>query len=121
VLVLHVGYAFVTLGFVLSGLAAFGILLPSAGLHAWMSGAAATMTLAIMTRATLGHTGRALAAGPMTQAIYGFIVAAGLARIAAALLPSFDIALLHVAAAAWVVAFGMFLASFGPMLVQRNA
>ncbi len=118
VLVLHVGYAFVPLGFVLNGLAAFDLLLPSAGLHAWMSGAAATMTLAIMTRATLGHTGRPLVAGPMTQAIYALVLAAGLARIAAALLPAFDLPLLYVAAAAWVLAFGLFLLSFGPMLLK---
>jgi uncharacterized protein involved in response to NO len=118
VLILHVGYAFVPLGFVLSGLAAFDFVPPSAGLHAWMSGAAGTMTLAIMTRATLGHTGRALVAGPMTQAIYGFVIAASLARIAAALLPDFDPALLYVAAAAWVTAYGLFVWSFGPMLLK---
>lgn len=118
VLILHLGYAFVPLGFVLSGIAAFDLVLPSAGLHAWMSGAAGTMTLAIMTRATLGHTGRALVAGPMTQAIYGSVIAAALARIAAVLLPDFDLALLYVAAAAWVMAYGLFVWSFGPMLLK---
>src|SRR5262249_47864810 len=62
VLILHVAYAFVPLGFILTSLAAFGIVLPSAGLHAWMVGAVGTMTLAVMTRASLGHPGHALAA-----------------------------------------------------------
>jgi len=53
-LILHVGYAFVPLGFLLNALAAFGYVLPSAGVHAWMVGGAGIMTLAVMTRATLG-------------------------------------------------------------------
>src|SRR5204862_1670181 len=68
--ILHVGYVFVPLGFLLHALASFGALPPSAGIHAWMTGAAGIMTLAVMTRASLGHTGQALTASPATQAIY---------------------------------------------------
>lgn len=54
VLVLHVAYAFVPLGFALAALAAFGLAPQSEGIHAWMAGAAGTMTLAVMrTRAKL--------------------------------------------------------------------
>jgi len=54
VLVLHVAYAFVPLGFALAALAAFGLAPQSEGIHAWMVGAAGTMTLAVMrTRAKL--------------------------------------------------------------------
>lgn len=67
-LILHVGYAFVPLGFLLNALAGFGVLPPSAGIHAWMTGAAGIMTLAVMTRASLGHTGQALTASLATQA-----------------------------------------------------
>lgn len=118
VLVLHIGYCFVPLGFLLTGLGALGLLSPSAGLHAWMSGAAATMTLAIMTRATLGHTGRPLVARPMTEAIYGLVVAAGICRVAAAIHPDLGIVLLHLATIFWVLAFGLFVGSFGPMLLK---
>ena len=45
VLILHVGYFFVPLGFLLAAAAAFGLLPGSAGIHAWMAGAAGTMTL----------------------------------------------------------------------------
>ena len=76
------------------------------------------MTLAIMTRATLGHTGRPLAAGPMTEAIYVFILVAGICRIAAAIHPDFDVILLHLAALFWLLAFGLFVGSFGPMLLK---
>jgi NnrS protein len=65
VLVLHVGDAFVPLGFVLVGLS---ILDPAAvpataGIHAWTAGAIGLMTLAVMSRASLGHTGQPLVAG----------------------------------------------------------
>jgi len=70
VLILHVGYAFVPLGFLFGAASAFGLLSPSAGLHAWTAGSAGVMTLAVMTRASLGHTGKRLIASLSTQAIY---------------------------------------------------
>ena len=52
-LILHVGYVFVPLGFLLARLGRSSASLPpSAGIHAWMAGAAGTMTLAVMTRAS---------------------------------------------------------------------
>ena len=60
VLVLHVAYAFVPAGFVLTGCAALGLIPATAGIHAWTGGGVGTMTLAVMTRASLGHTGREL-------------------------------------------------------------
>ena len=119
VLVLHVAYGFVPLGFVLLGAS---ILLPgevprSAGLHAWTAGAIGLMTLAVMTRATLGHTGRPLAASHATQLIYLCALIAVTARIAAAFGGAFE--LLHVAAFAWVAAFGGFVVVYGPLLLRR--
>lgn len=118
VLVLHVAYAFVPIGFLLTAAA---ILWPthwpvSAGLHAWMTGAVGLMTLAVMTRATLGHTGQDLAASLPTQLIYLCALVAALARIAAAFEPSS--ALFHIAAIAWLLAFGGFAVLFGPWLVK---
>jgi len=79
VLILHVGYGFVPLGFLLAGLGALDMIVASAAIHAWMVGAAGTLTLAVMTRASLGHTGNALAASPATQTIYLAVVIAALA------------------------------------------
>ena len=120
VLILHVGYFFVPLGFLLAAATAFGLLPGSAGIHAWMAGAAGTMTLAVMTRATLGHTGQALVASWPTQAIYAAVVVAALARICAAIEPSRGDALLHLAAGAWAVAFLGFGVVFGPALLHRS-
>jgi uncharacterized protein involved in response to NO len=120
VLILHVAYAFVPVGFVLTSLAAFGIILPSAGLHAWMTGAVGTMTLAIMTRASLGHTGHELVAGPGTQLIYAAVVVAALARVLASLLPVWALVLIHIAALAWIVSFGGFAMLYGPILFRSR-
>jgi len=75
------------------------------------------MTLAVMTRASLGHTGNALIASPMMQTIYAAVVLAGLARICASLEPAWSEVLLDIAAFAWCIAFFGFALSFGPMLV----
>jgi uncharacterized protein involved in response to NO len=116
VLVLHVAYAFVPLGLLLLGCAVFGHVPEAAGIHAFGGGAIGTMTLAVMTRASLGHTGRALVASAATQTIYAAVVAAALLRIAAALLPEIAITLLSLSAAAWAVAFVGFGLVYGPLL-----
>ena len=120
VLILHIGYLFVPLGFLLAAAAAYGLLPGSAGIHAWMAGAAGTMTLAVMTRASLGHTGQPLVASWPTQAIYAAVVVAALARICAAIEPSRSDALLHLAAGAWAVAFLGFGVVFGPALLRKS-
>lgn len=119
VLVLHVGYAFVPLGFLLAGLSAFGITAPSAGIHAWTAGAFGIMTLAVMSRASLGHTSRALVASPTLQAVYAVAFAAALARICAALHPEWSEALLPVAALAWSAAFLGFAFLYAPILCLK--
>ena len=116
VLILHVGFAFVPLGFLLNALAAIGGIAPSAGVHAWTVGAIGIMTLAVMSRATLGHTGQPLSASPGLQAVYAVVAIAALARIAAAVLPDWSMALLHLAAFAWAVAFLGFAGLYAPLL-----
>ncbi len=119
VAILHVAYAFVPIGFLLSGLAAFVPTIPlSAGLHAWAVGAIGGMTLAVMTRASLGHTGRALYAGWGTQILYAALLLAVMTRIGAALVPQWSLVLLLVAASAWLVAFLGFAAIYGPALIR---
>lgn len=116
VLILHIAYAFVPVGFLLSGLGALGMILPSAGIHAWTAGAIGTMTLAVMSRASLGHTGRRLAASIPTQLVYAAIVVAALARICAAVLPDEMMTFLPIAGFAWVIAFIGFAAVYAKVL-----
>jgi len=118
VLILHVGYLFVPMGFLLAGLGALDMIVASAAVHAWMVGAAGTLTLAVMTRASLGHTGNALIAWPATQAVYAAVVIAALARICSSLEPGWSEWLLPISAFAWVAAFLGFAVVFGPLLLR---
>jgi uncharacterized protein involved in response to NO len=119
VLILHIGYAFVPLGFLMLGLAVFTTEVPAtAGVHAWTAGAIGLMTVAVMTRATLGHTGQPLQAGRATQSIYALLLAAVLVRIVAAFLGSVD--LLEFAGLCWAAAFILFVLLYGPLLAMRD-
>ncbi len=118
VLALHVGYGFIPFGFFLIGLASVrpDLISPSAGVHAWTAGAFGMMTMAVMTRATLGHTGRPLVASRATEALYALVVIAAFARIGSSF--AYSELLLLVAAFAWVGAFGGFVLVYGPMLLR---
>ena len=118
VLILHVGYLLVPVGFALAALAALDTVAETAAVHAWMVGGAGIMTLAVMSRASLGHTGNALVASPAIQAVYLAVIVAALARIAASLMPQSSDWMLHVAAFAWAVAFLGFVVAYGPLLLK---
>lgn len=119
---LHLAYAWLPLGLVLLAVAAVvPTVPPSAGIHALTAGALAGMILAVTTRATLGHSGRALSAGPATTLIYAAVAGAAAARVAAALWPQPGAALLMVSGTAWLLAFGLFCATYGPMLARARA
>jgi len=122
VFILHLGYAFVPLGALTLGVSILwpAIMPPSGALHAWTTGAFGTLTLAVMTRATLGHTGRPIASTPATTGIYTAVLIAALARVAAPMLPGAYDAVLIVAALAWIAAFGGFVAQYGPMLLRAG-
>jgi uncharacterized protein involved in response to NO len=120
VLILHVGYVFVPLGFALLACAAEGGVPASAGLHAWAAGAVGVMTLAVMTRASLGHSGRALVATRATQAVYALAVVSALTRLCAALEPQWSAILLQVAASTWAAAFLGFALSYWQVLTRRG-
>ncbi len=119
VLVLHAGYAFLPLGALALSAA---ILLPgalgmAAAQHFWMGGSVGLMTLAVMTRATLGHTGKALHAGRGTVVIYVALVIAVLVRVAAGVWPA-QAGLLHsIAGTAWIAAFGGYAVLYGRLLL----
>jgi uncharacterized protein involved in response to NO len=121
VLILHVGYAFVPLGFALVGAASLDpALMPaSVGIHAWTAGAFGTMTLAVMTRASLGHTGHLLTAGRGTQAIYLCVLIAAVLRMLGGFAGS--VSLMADAGVAWIAAFGGFLVFYGPLLARQRA
>jgi uncharacterized protein involved in response to NO len=122
VAVLHAAYVFIPLGFILTALAAaYPASVPApAGIHAWTVGAVGLMTLAVMTRASLGHTGQPLAATPWIVAIYVCTGIAALARIAAAFGIQPQI-MLNLAALCWILAFWGFAAVFAPLLLRSRS
>lgn len=117
--ILHVGYAWLIIGAALLGFSILVSRIPqSAAIHALTVGAAGTMILAVMTRATRGHTGRPLAADAQTSLVYVLIELAAIARISATFNTNWPTALLWVAALFWVMAFSIFTLVYGPMLLS---
>ena len=122
VLILHLAYAFVPIGFLLLaiGIVAPDIVAPSGALHGWTAGAVGVMTLAVMTRASLGHTGQPLTATRPIQLIYVAALVAAVARIVVA----FHVLrepMLYLSATAWVIAFTGFVIVYAPLLARRQA
>jgi len=118
-LVLHVGYAWLVLGVGALGVSILSPGLPmSAAIHALTAGAIGTMILAVMTRATRGHTGRDLAADRATTLVFALVVLAAVVRIGAALAVQARTDLLLASAALWVGAFALFALCYGPLLLR---
>jgi uncharacterized protein involved in response to NO len=117
--ILHVGYGWLAAGLMLLGASRLDAAVPrTAGVHALTAGAVGVMTLAVMSRATRGHTGRQLAAGAATTAIYAAINLAAVLRVAAPVSGALQPALLIASASVWSLAFGGFALSYGPMLTR---
>ena len=120
-LVLHAGYAWLCAGLVLLGantLSAFAP--PGLPIHALTAGAVGTMTLAVMTRASLGHAGLPLVAGRGTVAIYALVTLAAALRVAAGVSGNALPLVMSLAGLAWIAAFGLFAFLYGPLLVGRK-
>lgn len=120
VLVLHLGYGFVPVGFVAVAAAQLGWIEPVAALHLFTVGAIGVMTLAIMSRATRGHTGLPLEASRLTVASYGALLAAALLRPLTSLWPDLAMELLSATGLCWIMAFSLYAIEYGPVLVRRR-
>lgn len=118
-LILHLGYGWLVLGLLLLGLNGFfGLLPPTAALHALTVGAVGTMTLAVMSRASLGHTGRRLSTGSGTKTIYVLITLAAGLRVLSPLAGDRTELVLSLAGTAWSGAFGLFVVLYGGPLAR---
>lgn len=118
--ILHLGYAWLVAGLILSAVAALTATIPaSLAYHAFGAGAAATMILAVMSRASLGHTGRKLIAPPLAVWSYWAITLAAVLRVFGPMLataPAVSGIVLGVAAMAWIAAFSLFAIAYAPIL-----
>lgn len=117
--ILHLGFCWLVLGLALRGIDILvDLFVGAAGLHALTIGAIGTMTMAVMARAALGHTGRPMKAPPLLLAAFASVSLSALLRLAGALPALADLSepLLFAAAGVWSVGFGLFAAVLLPIV-----
>ncbi len=120
--ILHVAYLWLPIGLALKAISlSTGAAWATDWLHALTVGAAATMIVAVITRASLGHTGRALVVSNQVVFAYGLLGAAALVRAFATALGSYREWAIWAAAGLWVVAFLLLLLSYAPILLRPRA
>jgi len=121
VLVLHVGYGWLVLALLVLGCAIHGFGLPTTdAMHALTAGAVGVMTLGVMTRASLGHTGRPRHAGTATRFMYVMVMLGALVRVFG---PTAGLAtnlVLGLAAFCWSGAYLLFAMFYGPYLLRPS-
>ncbi|MCW9013865.1 MAG: NnrS family protein [Gammaproteobacteria bacterium] len=120
---LHLAYLFIPLGFVMLALYSAGLMQSiSAALHCFTVGAIGGMILAMISRVTLGHTGRPLKPHGLVTLAYIFMLLAAMLRvIVSAWLPEYANWGIGVAGALWLAAYGIYVYFYAPMLVSARA
>jgi uncharacterized protein involved in response to NO len=120
--VLYLGYAWMVIGFGLTALAALDRAPPFLALHALTSGAIGVLTLGMMARVSLGHTGRALEPAAISVVAFALVNLSAALRVLAPLaFPVRTAGLVALSALLWVVAFALALAAYAGILVRPRA
>jgi uncharacterized protein involved in response to NO len=120
--VLHIGYGWLAAALALLGASILvPAIPPGAALHALTAGAVGSMTLAVMTRASLGHTGREIVADRSIIAMYVMVTAGATLRVAAPFAGDWYTYKLACGGAFWSGAFLLFAARFAPILWRPRA
>jgi uncharacterized protein involved in response to NO len=120
---LHLAYAFIPLGFLALALYAAGLTSNvSAALHSFTLGAMGGMILAMISRVTLGHTGRPLNPPRLLTLAYLLIFIAAIVRV---VLPAWWPGLtpwgIGIAGVCWVLAYAIYVFFYAPMLLTPRA
>jgi uncharacterized protein involved in response to NO len=118
---LHAAYVFIPVGLATTGAAAIAGMSPAAGLHLLGIGAIGGMTVAVMMRATRGHTGREMIAGGWLAASFVLVAAAALARAAAPWLLASGVDAMALSAASWTIGFAIFAVRIASWLALPRA
>ena len=115
--VLYMGYAWIILGFGFIALSAFSVVSSSIATHAFTVGGIGVLTLGMMARVSLGHTGRAMKASNTIAIAFALINLAALFRVLMpALLPDWYNGFLLVSTYCWLAAFSLFVFVYTPIL-----
>ncbi|HDP89692.1 MAG TPA: NnrS family protein [Thioalkalivibrio sp.] len=117
---LYLALAWIAVGFGLRGLAAFVPLDPFAALHAFAYGGIGLVTLGMMCRVSLGHTGRNVFAPPRpVQWMLALLMAGALVRVVLPLLlPAAQATWIGLSQGLWVAGFGLFVGVYASMLLR---
>lgn len=117
--VLFIGYAWVGLGLLLHGLAAMGQINPMLALHAFTVGSIGVLTLGMMARVAIGHTGRMMKAHPIMGLAFAFVTVAAVVRVILPILfPALYVRWIDIAGLLWLLAFIPFLVIYYPILTK---
>ncbi len=120
--VLYSGYAWLVLGFVLKTLGHLGLFAPNLALHALTLGGFGVLTLGMMSRVALGHTGRLLQSARATDLAFVLLNLGTLARVFGPYaMPDNYIGAVHLAGGLWLLAFGIFTVIYAPILLKPRA
>lgn len=117
-LALHLGLTMLVFGMVLWGMGLLGLGSPLVGIHILGIGCVGGMTLAVMSRAALGHSGRELIASPTMATGYLLMALAALARWFGAETDALYQQAMILSGVLWIAAFGLFLISMWSPLTQ---
>lgn len=118
---LHLSYGFAGIGLLAFAAAALGKLPELSALHVLGIGAVGGMTVSVLTRASLGHSGRPLIAPRPVVLAYALMPLATLARCAAAEYQAAAVPGTLIAGALWIIAFTLVLVTFWPVWTQPRA
>ena len=117
--VLHLGYSWIVVGFLLKTGAALAVIPPQFTVHAFSLGAIGVVTMGMMARVSLGHTGRPLKVGPgMTIAFAAVNLAAVTRGLLPILYPQWLSQLVILSGGLWLVAYAIFIVVYVPILLQ---
>ena len=120
--VLHAAYLWLPVHLGLRAAAELGWIAAGPATHALTVGVIGMITLGMITRTALGHTGRPLRAGPFEQGAYLAMLGAALARVLLPLLwPAGLMLAVQLSAALWTLAFALYLWRYAPILVRPRA
>jgi uncharacterized protein involved in response to NO len=119
--ILHLGNAWLAAGFLLRAASHLMPALSSSATHAFTVGAIGSLTIGMMSRVALGHTGRMIVASPRTRLTFILMLVAGLLRVIGPIFPgSYYLSILTASGAAWTLSFLLFAVEYAPVLTRAR-
>ncbi|MCI0504806.1 MAG: NnrS family protein [Gammaproteobacteria bacterium] len=117
---LYLAFAWIALGFALKAASLFMSINPSLTVHAFAYGGIGLITLSMMSRVSLGHTGRNVFEPPVIlQWIFAVFIIGAVVRVLLPLAAPVMYALwIGLSQGLWIIAFVLFVWVYAPMLIM---